>query len=106
MPKYLFEVNYVGDGVKGLLKDGGTGRRAVAEKLFSSVGARIEGWYYAFGDVDLYVIADVPDHATAASIALNVSAAGTAKARTIVLLTQEEADAAGKKSPVYTPPGR
>ena len=30
MPKYLFQVNYVGDGVKGLLKDGGSKRRTVA----------------------------------------------------------------------------
>ena len=24
MPKYLFQVNYVGEGVKGLLKEGGS----------------------------------------------------------------------------------
>ena len=34
MPKYLIEANYVGEGVKGLLKDGGSSRRAAVEKLF------------------------------------------------------------------------
>jgi len=38
MPKYLFQVNYVGEGIKGLLKDGGSKRRAVTDNLFKSVG--------------------------------------------------------------------
>ncbi len=43
MPKYLFQVNYVGEGVKGLLKDGGSKRRAVTEKLFKSAGGQYRG---------------------------------------------------------------
>ena len=39
MPKYLFHANYVGEGIKGLLKDGGSKRRAVVETLFQSLGA-------------------------------------------------------------------
>ena len=38
MAKYLVQVNYVGEGVKGLLKDGGSKRRAVVEQLFKSMG--------------------------------------------------------------------
>jgi uncharacterized protein with GYD domain len=53
MPKYLFQINYVGDGVKGLLKDGGSKRRAVVEKFFQSQGGSLEAYYYAFGDTDL-----------------------------------------------------
>jgi uncharacterized protein with GYD domain len=63
MAKYLVQVNYVGEGMKGLLKDGGSKRRAVVEKLFQSMGATIEAFYYAFGDTDLYIIGDFPDHA-------------------------------------------
>ena len=37
MAKYLVQVNYVGEGVKGLLKDGGSKRRAVVEQLFKSM---------------------------------------------------------------------
>ena len=65
MPKYLVQANYVGEGIKGLLKDGGTGRRAAVEKLFGSVGGKVEAFYYAFGDTDLFVIADLPDNVTA-----------------------------------------
>ena len=106
MAKYLVQANYVGEGIKGLLKDGGTGRRAAVEKLFGSVGGKVEAFYYAFGDTDLFIIADVPDNVTAAALSLTVNAAGAATAKVIVLLTPEEIDAATKKTPNYRPPGQ
>jgi len=39
MPKYLFQVKFVGEGIKGLLKDGGSKRRAVTDKFYKSLGA-------------------------------------------------------------------
>ncbi len=106
MAKYLFQANYVGEGVKGLLHDGGSKRRAVVEKLFKSLGGTIEAYYYAFGDTDLYVIADLPDHAVAAALSLTVVASGTIACKTTVLLTPEEVDEAAKKTPIYSPPGQ
>jgi len=106
MPKYLSQVNYVGEGVKGLLKDGGSKRRAIVEKMFKSMGGAIEAFYYAFGDTDLYIISDFPDHATAASCILTVTATGTVTVKTTVLLTPEEIDEAAKKTPIYSAPGR
>jgi uncharacterized protein with GYD domain len=106
MPKYLVQANYVGEGIKGLLRDGGTGRRAAVEKLFGSVGGKVEAFYYAFGDTDLFVIADVPDNVSAAALSLTVNAAGAATAKVTVLLTPEEIDAAAKKTPNYRPPGQ
>ena len=61
MSKYLVQGSYVADGTKGLLKEGGSSRRAVIEKLISSVGGSIEGFYYAFGETDVFVIADLPE---------------------------------------------
>ena len=106
MAKYLVQVNYVGEGVKGLLKDGGSKRRAVVEKLFKSMGGTIEAFYYAFGDTDLYIIGDFPDHATVAATILTVTSTGTVTCKTTVLLTPEELDAAAKKTPTYSPPGQ
>ena len=106
MPKYLVQANYVGEGIKGLLKEGGSARRAAVEKLFGSVGGKVEAYYYAFGDTDLFVIADVPDNTTAAALSLIVNAAGAATAKITVLLTSEEMDAATKKTPSYRPPGK
>lgn len=106
MAKYLIQANYVGEGAKGLLKEGGSSRRAVVEKLIASQGGSIESFYYAFGETDLYIIADVPDHATVAAITLLVNSMGTVTAKTTVLLTAEEIDAAAKKTPVYRAPGQ
>lgn len=106
MPKYLLQANYVGEGIKGLLKEGGTSRRAAAEKAIKSLGGTLEAYYYAFGETDAYVIADVPDNASMAAIALTVSASGAVTLKTTVLLTPEEVDEAAKKTPSYRPPGQ
>ena len=106
MPKYLIQANYVGEGLKGLLKEGGSSRRAAVEKLFGSVGGRVESFYYAFGDTDLFIIAEAPDNISAAALTLTVNAAGTATAKVTVLLTAEEIDAAAKKTATYRPPGQ
>jgi len=105
MPKFLIEANYVGEGVKGLLKDGGTSRRTAVDKLLSSVGGTVESFYYAFGDTDAYVVVDVPDNVTAAAVALTVAASGAVTLKTTVLMTPEELDQATKKSPAYRAPG-
>ena len=106
MPKYLVQANYVGEGVKGLLKEGGSSRRAAVEKLFSLVGGTIEAFYYAFGDTDLFIIVDLPDNATAAALSLIVSATGAVTPKVTVLLTAEEIDEAAKKTLSYRPPGQ
>ena len=105
MPKYLLSVSYTASGAKGLIKDGGAKRRSVAQQAVESVGGKVESFYFAFGDTDAFVVAELPDAASAASIALTVSASGGAAVRTTVLMTPEEVDAAARKSPLYTPPG-
>jgi len=106
MPKYLFQANYVGEGVKGLLKEGGSSRRVAVEKAAQSVGGKLEAFYYAFGDTDAYVIVDLPDNATATALALTVNSSGVAVVKTTVLMTPEDVDAAAKKSPSYRAPGQ
>jgi uncharacterized protein with GYD domain len=106
MPKYLLEASYSAEGAKGLLKDGGSKRRKAAEDAVKAVGGKLEAFYFAFGEHDAYVIADIPDHASAAAVSLAVNASGAVAAKTTVLLTPEEVDKASKKSVSYTAPGR
>ena len=106
MPKYLIQANYVGEGLKGLLKEGGSSRRATVDKLLGSVGGRVEAFYYAFGDTDAFVIVDVPDNVTAAACSLTINATGTVSTKITVLLTAEEIDAAAKKTLAFRPPGQ
>ncbi len=93
-------------GVQGLIKEGGTGRRAAIQNLAKSVGGSLEAFYYAFGETDAFVLVDLPDQASAAAIALTVGASGGATVKTTVLMTPEEIDAASKKTPMYRAPGQ
>jgi uncharacterized protein with GYD domain len=106
MARYLVEANYVGDGIKGLLKEGGTSRRAAVEAAAKTVGGSVDAFYYAFGETDAYVIIDAPDNVTAAGLALTIAASGVVTLRTTVLITPEEVDRAVKASPNYRPPGQ
>ena len=106
MAKYLYYGNFVGEGLKGLLKEGGSGRVAALKKLAESVGGKLECYYFAFGEYDYFIIADAPDNASAASISLTVNASGFVKNNTLVLMTPEEMDQVAKKSPKYRGPGQ
>ena len=106
MPKFLFRVTYIGDGIKALAKEGGTKRKAAADKAVKSLGGKMEAFYFAFGETDAVVIADLPDNGAAAAVCLAVGASGVATARTTVLMTPAEMDAACKALPSYRPPGQ
>lgn len=105
MAKYLFRVNYTTEGFKGLLKEGGTSRRAAAEKALASIGGALEGFYYGFGDTDLFILADLPDNLAAATLSVLTSATGTTTGVTIPLLTAEELDEVAQKVVSYRAPG-
>jgi uncharacterized protein with GYD domain len=104
MPRFLFEASYTAEGVKGLRRQGGSGRREAVARAAQSVGGRLEHFYFAFGDHDAFAIADLPDNQSAAALAFAVSEAGGASVRTVVLLTPEEVDAAGRHTVEYQPP--
>ena len=106
MPKFLVQANYVGDGVKGLLKEGGTSRRANIEKIIKSLGGTLEAFYFAFGETDAFVIAELPDNVSMSAIALAVGASGSITVKTTVLITPEEVDQAVKKAPGFRAPGQ
>ena len=105
MPKYLIQASYTQEGLKGLLKEGGTSRKSTVEQLARGLGGSIEAFYYAFGDNDVYVIADMPDDATASAISLTIGATGSVSLKTTVLITPETVDDAVKKTVGYRPPG-
>ena len=70
-----------------------------------SVGGSLESLYFAFGDTDVFAVADLPDNAAAAALALNVTAAGGANVRTVVLLTQRRSTRRRRRRCSTPPPG-
>jgi len=106
MPKYLVRGNYTPEGLKGLMKDGGTGRRAALDKAMKSLGGKLESLYFALGDSDVYVIVDLPDAVSVATVAMTAGASGAVSGlSSCQLLTPEDLDASIKKTVNYKAPG-
>jgi len=106
MAKYLFAARCTPEGAKGVAREGGSGRKAAIAKMAEGLGGKLEAFYFAFGDVDAYVVVDVPDNITAAAAALAVNQGGAASVKTVVLISPEDMDKAGKKSVDYRAPGK
>ena len=101
MSKYLITASYTAEGTKGLLLEGGSGRKAAVDKAVQALGGKIEAFYYAYGDIDVMLIADIPDAVSGLALSLAANASGTVKVTTTPLLTVAEVDAACKKSVAY-----
>jgi uncharacterized protein with GYD domain len=106
MPKYLIHANYVGEGINGLMKEGGSSRRDAVKKLLESMGGNLESFYYAFGDTDAYLVVDLPNNVTASAVLLTVNSSGVVACKTTVLISPEEVDEATKMTPNYRAPGQ
>jgi uncharacterized protein with GYD domain len=102
---YLFLASYTTDGVKGVLKEGAASRKATIEQVAKGMGGSLKDFYFAFGDADVYVIAELPDQESAIALSLAVNATGAVNVKTTVLLTVDEVDRAMKKTVNYRPPG-
>ena len=105
MPRYLFRTSYTRAGIAGLIREGGTGRHEALRQTVTGLGGTLEGFYYAFGDDDLLLIAELPDEEAATALSLFVSAAGALTVTCTVLLTPETVDAAVSRTVRYRKPG-
>ena len=102
MPKFLAQGTYTFEGMQGLVNQGGTARRAAVEKAVQGLGGKLEAFYFAFGEHDIYAIVDAPDNVTAAALSLGIGVSGVAGLKTTVLLTPEEIDQAAGKAQKYS----
>lgn len=83
-------------------------RRKAAQAYIESVGGKLNGFWYAFGEHDGYNLWEAPDNVSMAAVALAIAAGGALSSfETTVLLTVEETlDALRKAEKVrYRPPG-
>jgi uncharacterized protein with GYD domain len=106
MPKYLVEARYTPEAVKGVMREGGSSRRAAAAKAVESVGGKLEAFYFAFGEVDAYCIVDLPDEKSAVAASMTINQSGTVSARMIALIAPETVDAATKSVGTFRAPGQ
>lgn len=105
MPKYLVTAAYTATGASGLLRDGGTGRKNAITSAVEGLGGRVECFYFALGENDVYTVIDLPDQTDAIALTLAVASSGGATAFTIPLVSPSDVDVAVKKTLEYRPPG-
>jgi uncharacterized protein with GYD domain len=105
MAKFLIQASYTVDGAKGIMKEGGTSRKTQIGQILKRLGGKLETFYFAFGEWDVYAIVDAPDTATVTALSMAINASGGVKLRTTPLITPEEIDQATKKSVKFRAPG-
>lgn len=82
-------------------------RRLAAAKYIQSVGGKLHGFWYAFGEYDGYCLWEAPNNTSMAAVGLAINSGGAlSKFETTVLLTVDETiDALRKAQSVgYRPP--
>ncbi|HSF29374.1 MAG TPA: GYD domain-containing protein [Candidatus Tectomicrobia bacterium] len=108
MARYLFQASYTSDAWAAQVSHP-QNRMEVIRPVIERLGGRLESAYLSFGDYDVVLIAEMPDHVSAAAFSLAASAGGAVKAvKTTPLMTIEEGIEAMKKAAGagYRPPGR
>jgi uncharacterized protein with GYD domain len=107
MPLYLTKFSYTPETWARLVGSPEDRRRA-AQEYIESVGGRLHGFWYAFGDHDGYNLWEAPDNVSMAAVALAIAGGGALSSlETTVLLTVEETlEALGKAGQIgYRAPG-
>src|SRR5262249_60599027 len=82
-------------------------RETALRKTAETLGGKLHGFYYCFGEYDAIALLELPDNRAAAALSLSADAAGTVKKiSTTVLLTVPEALDAMKQAQTdqYKPP--
>lgn len=106
MSLYLGRFSYTPEAIQALANHPQDRSKAAAEAA-ESLGAKLVGFWYAFGEFDGVFLMEAPDNATAAAMAMVVGGSGAlSKLETTVLLEMEEAQEAMRKAAgaTYRPP--
>ena len=98
MPLYLSKFSYTPETWARLIGNP-EDRRAAAQSYIESVGGKLHGFWYAFGEHDGYNLWEAPDNVSMAAVALAIGGGGALRSfETTVLLTVEETIAALAKA--------
>ena len=91
MAMYLTRFSYTPETWARLMQNPGD-RREAARKYIESVGGKLHGFWYAFGEYDGYNLWEAPDNVSMAAVAIAIGGGGAlSKFATTPLLTVEEA---------------
>ena len=107
MPLYLSRFGYTPEAWARLIRNP-EDRREAARTYIESVGGRLHGFWYAFGEHDGYTLWEAPDNVSMAAVALAIAGGGALSSleTTVLMSVDETIDALRKAGEVqYRPPG-
>jgi uncharacterized protein with GYD domain len=106
MPQYLARFSYSPESIRAMV-DNPQDRAEAARGAIESLGGKLLGFWFAFGDCDGVFIAEAPDNTSAAAISMAVGGTGALSSlETTVLIGMDEAQEAMRKAgaATYRPP--
>ncbi len=107
MTYYMFQASFTPDAWAKMVRQP-QNREAAMRPTFEKLGGQLIGYWFAFGESDVVVIAQLPDSASAAAAAVSAFSGGALKSiKTTVLMTAEESMEAMRKAGAgnYRAPG-
>lgn len=106
MPLYLGRFKYSAEAIKAMVENP-QDRGAVAAQTAESLGCKLHGIWWAFGEHDGAFILEAPDNITVVALAMAVGASGEVSTETTALLDMDEAQEAMRRAATVTfrPPG-
>jgi uncharacterized protein with GYD domain len=105
VPKYLISANYTAEGMAGVRAAGAKSRVDSVATMLEAMGGRLESFHFAFGETDVFVIAEAPDDEAVAAVSIAINGSGAVSTRTTKLLTVDQVDEALRRTVDYHPPG-
>ncbi len=98
MPLYLCKFSYTPETWARLIGNP-EDRRAAAESYIESVGGKLHGFWYAFGEHDGYNLFEAPDDVSMAAVAMAIGGGGALSSiETTVLMTVDDTIEALRKA--------
>jgi uncharacterized protein with GYD domain len=105
MPLYLGRFKYSAEAIKAMI-DNPQDRGAVAAQTAESLGCKLRGIWWAFGEHDGVFLLEAPDNVAVVALAMAVGASGQISTENTVLLEMDEAQEAMRRaaSATFQPP--
>jgi uncharacterized protein with GYD domain len=91
MSYYLIQASYTAPAIAAMVKNP-QDRAAAVRPMIKKAGGKLHGLWFAFGETDIVAIAEMPNNASAAAIAMAIGASGAMSTyRSTPLMTSDEA---------------
>jgi uncharacterized protein with GYD domain len=101
VPLYLGRFKYSAEAIKAMIENPHD-RGAVAAEAAASLGCKLHGIWWAFGERDGVFLLEAPDNVAVVALAMAVGASGQISTETTALLDMNEAQEAMRRAATAT----